>query len=117
MVLKLAARLVTVDPYKIADIQEDDTSIHTLDLSAILPPATKGIIISAVRASGTGYFRVYPMSGTTFLLYADETKVQGGAFIPIKNQELKWRNTVANDDWDLILFGYFVQPRTSTDKA
>jgi len=110
--LKLAARLVVFPPYKIADLKENDTTVHTEDLSSILPPGTQAIIIRANRVSGTGYLLVYPTSGPTSTLFVDENQTPAGATIPIKNQELKWKNTVANDDWDVYLFGYFVQKRT-----
>jgi len=110
--LKLAARLVALEPSKIADLQENDTVAHTLDISSFVPPATKAVIIQANRISGTGYFKVFPVSGSTLKYSADNVGEKGAAIVPIKNQELKWVNSVANDDWDLILFGYFVQPRT-----
>jgi len=110
--LKLAARLVVLEPAKILDLQENDTVVHTEDLSAFVPPATKAILIGAARASGTGYFLAYPNSGSTYAVNADTVNQKSAALIPIKNQELVWKNTVANDDWDVFLYAYFVQPRT-----
>ena len=111
MSLKLAARLVSFPPYKIADLQENDTVVHTLDLSSILPLGTKGILIQAIRAAGTGSFELYPMSGSTYKIALGMAHLYL-TLVPIKNRELIWMNSVANDDWDLILFGYFVQKRT-----
>jgi len=109
--MKLAARLVVVDPYKIADLQENDTDAHTEDLSSILPPGTKAVLINVERMSGSGTFVVYPNSHATFIVSLGNT--HNFLFtIPVKNRELKWANTVANDDWDLNLLGYFVQKRT-----
>ena len=112
MSLKLAARLVVFPPYKIADLQENDTANHILDLSLIIPPSTIAIIVQAERIGGTGYLYVFPVSGPTLSLAIDSSFSKGGTLIPVKNQEIKWRNTVANDDWDVYLFGYFVQKRT-----
>jgi len=109
MTLKLAARFVVLEPSKIADLQENDTVTHILDLSSILPVATIGLLLVVERVSGAGYFHVFPRSHATL-------KWQLGIGLPmlmtIKDQELKWKNTAANDDWDLYLLGYFVQPRT-----
>lgn len=109
MSLKLAARLVALEPTKIADLQENDTAIHVLDLSSIVPPECMAILVRAQRMGGSGLFTIYPMSGSTITITSDHIS---SALIPIKNQELTWKNTVANDDWDVILFGYFVQKRT-----
>ncbi|GAI00624.1 unnamed protein product, partial [marine sediment metagenome] len=70
MSLKLAARLVVPEPTKIVDLQENDTAIHFLDLSAIVPEETKAIIMSVTRISGAGMFNVYPSSGTDLVLLA-----------------------------------------------
>jgi len=112
MSLKLAARLVPLVPIKVADLQENDTTAHIEDLSFILPEGTKAIIIRADRQSGTGYFYAYPVSGPTYTIQADDITAKAGCFLPIKNREIKWKNNVANDDWDLMLLGYFVQRRT-----
>jgi len=108
MSLKLAARLVVFPPYKIADLQENDTATHELDLTSILPPGCIAILIQANRISGAGNFRVYPMNNTTYVS-ADTASI---SLVPLKNRILKWANTTANDDWDIKLFGYFVQKRT-----
>jgi len=111
MSLKLAARLVTVDPYKIADLKENDTIAHTLDLSSILPLETKALILHADLIAGAGNFLVFPLSHATYTVNLGGT--QDFPFIlPIKNQELKWKNSVADDEWDIYLLGYFVQRRT-----
>lgn len=110
MSLKLAARLVVVDGYKVADLQENDSTPHLLDLSSIVSEECIAILITAVRASGTGQFQVYPRSHASQTVnLATSTDIN---VVPIKNQELKWENSVANDDWDIYLWGYFVQKRT-----
>ena len=108
MSLKLAARLVTLPPYKILDLQENDTIAHIEDLSSIFPKETKAILIEPKCMSGTGNFNVYTLSGSMY------TKMSISAIniAPILNRELKWANSVANDDWDIYLYGYFVQKRT-----
>lgn len=108
MSLKLAARLVPIGPEKIADLQENDTNPHELDLSSFVPLGTKAVIIVSERSSGTGYFMVYPNSHATlkWAIQASQSKT-----CIIKDRVLKWENTVANDDWDIYLLGYFVQKR------
>ena len=112
MSLKLAARLVIVDSRKIADLQENDTAAHTLDISSFVPPATLAVLILATRISGTGLFYVFPKSHASRTYYADVLTAGGPVVHPITNREIKWKNSVANDDWDLYLHGYFVQKRT-----
>ena len=109
MSLKLAARLVSLNAVKIADLQENDTTAHTLNISAFVPPACIALIIVPLRISGTGLFAVYPRSHTSF---SASTARDAFNMVTIENQEIKWKNTVQNDDWDLYLIGYFVQPRT-----
>jgi len=109
MSLKLAARLVTIVPSQIADLQENDTVTHLLDLSSIVPPGCIAVILFVRRISGTGAFKVYPRSGTVYYQLAS---FDNSSVVTIENQELMWANTVANDDWDLYLGGYFVQKRT-----
>jgi len=109
MSLKLAARFVSLDPSKIADLQENDTAEHVLDLSSIIPVATMGLILVVERISGTGYFHVFPRSHATLKW---SLGIGNPTLMTIKDQEIKWKNTAANDDWDLYLLGYFVQKRT-----
>ena len=108
MSLKLAARLVALDVSKIADLQENDTATHILDLRSFVPPECIAILFSANRKAGSGVFRIYPRSSpSNYFLTSSNIQV----LTTIKDQELKWQNTVANDDWDLYLIGYFVQKR------
>lgn len=109
MSLKLAARLVVLDPAKILDLQENDTTVHVEDLSAFVPPGTLAILMVPDRVSGTGSFKVYHRSHPT-TSHALTSEVAGLA--TIKDQELRWKNSVANDDWDIWLLGYFVQRST-----
>jgi len=106
--LKLAARLVTLIPHKILDLQENDTTAHIADLSSILPDGVKAILIKSTRISGTGDFKQYPRSSTASITLP----LFNLAICPIDNAELKWANSVANDDWDIWFYGYFVQRRT-----
>jgi len=106
--LKLAARLVPINTVKIADLQENDTATHELDLSAILPKGTICILIRAARQSGSGNFLAYPLSHSGYI----QIGVQSIDTLPIKDRILKWSSSVANDDWDIYLYGYFVQKRT-----
>jgi len=108
MSLKLAARFVAVDPYKIADLQENDTVAHFLELS-FAPKECMAILLKVERMAGAGSFQMYPRSHASLVINAE---IAGSTLITIKEQKLKWKNTVANDDWDISLLGYFVQKRT-----
>jgi len=108
MSLKLAARLVVFPAYKFLDLQENDTVVHIEDISAVVPPGVVAVLIQPRRISGTGGFRVYPMNSTDYVT-PDVSFIN---IIPIKDQELKWSNSTANDDWDVWIYGYFVQKRT-----
>jgi len=98
-----------VDPYKIADLQENDTAAHLLDLSSIVSQECMALILVANRISGSGAWMVYPRSHATahYMTPNNEPVV-----ITIKDQEVKWKNSAANDDWDVFLLGYFVEKRT-----
>jgi len=108
MSLKLAARLVTLVPSKILDLKEDDTTVHTEDLSLLVPPETKAVLIQPRLIAGAGHFRVYPLSDSDYVT----PNVNTINIVPILNRELNWSNSIANDEWDIWLFGYFVQRRT-----
>jgi len=110
--LKLAARFVIVDSINIADLQENDIAAHILDVSSVVPPGTIALLLLAQRVSGTGAFYAYPKSHATELFYISALQSGGPTLVPITGRELKWRNTIANDDWNLFLYGYFVQKRT-----
>ena len=108
MSLKLAARLVALMPTKIADIQENDTTAHELDLSATLPKECMAILIRPILSAGAGAFQVYPMGDAAYITLSS-TLIN---IVTIKERILKWSNSVANDDWDLWIYGYFTQKRT-----
>lgn len=110
MSLKLAARLVAPEPHKIADLQENDTTRHDEDLSAFLPEGTVAILIMPARITGSGSFWAYPVSNAASKIMQCSTQTL--TLVPIKNRVLSWKNTTANDDWDIWMYGYFVQRRT-----
>lgn len=90
------------------EVQENDTAIHVRDLSTMIPPETKALLLQPKLEAGAGDFLVYPLSHTVPLtLSVDRINI-----VTIKNRELKWANTVANDYWKIWTFGYFVQKRT-----
>lgn len=106
MVLKSSSRLVTISSLKIADLQENDTVAHEEDISGFVPIETQAIIISVKRISGTGNFMVYPSSHATDTVQCISFAI---FTVPIKDAIMKWKNTVANDDWDIFLHGYFLE--------
>jgi len=89
------------------NLTEADTAKHYLDLSAYVPKNCVAIIVYASRVSGTGGLNVYPHEGTFGL------KIGSGEefchLIAIKNQRLQYSLTVANDVWNIFMFGYFVE--------
>lgn len=101
-------------PYnaKIADLQENDTDKHTLDMQSSLSEdrIVVGAIVRAVRISGGGSFLVYPNEGT-----ARQMNISAGdysaLFVPfaVDTSRLQWANSQANDDWDLYCYGYVVK--------
>ena len=95
-------------PYKILDLQENDTATHEADISAFVSPEVLAILIKPERILGTGNFNVYPRTGTIKCETTKDTPI----LVPIQDQILKWKNTVANDDWDIYLIAYFAQRRT-----
>lgn len=108
----LAGRQIFV-PYngKIADILEDDTDKHFLDLATPLGETRKiiAVLTGAERITGTGYFVWYPNEGarmTGWVSYANTLQV---TVIANGTQRLQYAQTVANDDWDFYCFGYVVE--------
>jgi len=70
------------------------------------------ILIRVERTAGAGNFIVWPMSKAVYSIMADDQAQKNISILPIVNQEMLWENSVANDAWTVVLFGYFVQPRT-----
>lgn len=99
-------------PYnaKIADINEDDTDKHTLDLETALSETRKiiGVILQAARILGSGELRVYPNEGAVGG-YVSGAHMLGTCVIKNGTQRLQYKQTVANDDFDLYCFGYIVE--------
>ena len=101
-------------PYngQIADITHADTNKHTLDLAAALSETRKIIEITVVafRIGGTGYFYVYPNEGvdSTRACTASGARTEQ-VIIANGSQRLQYHLSVANDDWDLMCFGYVVE--------
>jgi len=100
-------------PYnnKIADINESDTNKHFLDLEAALGETRKivGLIIRADRVSGSGVFYIYPNEGTAMAVYLSSGLSSPICLIKEGSQRLQYRQSVANDDWDIYCFGYIVE--------
>jgi len=89
-------------------LTEADTLKHYLDLSPWVPKNTVAIIMIARRASGTGRFKVYPNEGPEAII-PDNRDSCDANIVAIKNQRLQYALTVANDVWDIYLYGYFVE--------
>lgn len=96
---------------KLADITEADLLTHTVSLSSLgLPANTCAIIITAGRIAGTGWFHAYPAGGARYIRIGTQI-YQDPAVIAVVDNELTYALSVANDDWDIYIFGYWYQVR------
>jgi len=96
----------------VTGLTEADTSIHYLDLSSWVPPNTVCVLIGAVRTSGMGMLLVYPDEGGIGVAIDNAgLNTTGNPCIPvsIKNQRLMYKLSVANDVFNVYLWGYFVE--------
>lgn len=109
--VKTKSRFVVSFTTKIADINESDATPHTLDLSGIVPPGTKAIIIMADRISGTGSLLADPGSFGVIECVIGHAGYKLISVVPITMPYLSYTQSVANDDWDIYLFGYIVESR------
>lgn len=91
---------------KIADVNESASGAHICSISTKVPPNCVAILLSADRITGSGTFRIYPNEGTTNVTLSDATDI---SLIAMSNQRLKWALSVPGDDFDLYMFGYFVE--------
>lgn len=101
-------------PYngKIADINESDTSDHTLDLETALSETREIVEISVGvnRISGTGDLNVYPNEETLSSILHRNANCRGMyVTLAAGMNRLKYAQSVANDDFDLRCFGYRVK--------
>ena len=97
---------------KIMDIT-GSTATFVSSIAASVPPNTVAVILCAQRMSGTGVLYLYPNEGTlgTYitdlvspLLYA----LKAGFL------NVKYKQSVAADDFDLYLLGYLVEGPVGT---
>lgn len=93
---------------KIADITEADINKHTVDISAYVPANCVAIVISARRVSGTGNILFFPNEGAQAITDATPGYLTTDV-IAIVSQRLQYNLSVANDDFDLYMFGYFTE--------
>jgi len=93
---------------KIADINESDTDIHFIAFADMgLPANVVQITLTATRVSGTGRLQIYPSNGLINIqlsLNSTETET-----FHVDLNHIKYKQTVANDDFDLICLGYVTQ--------
>lgn len=98
-------------PYnaKIADINEVDTNLHTLDLATALSESRNitAVIISHTRIAGTGNLQVYPNEGSRYL-NVDWASAGTTVVLAAGTNRLQYKQSVANDDFDLYCLGYIV---------
>lgn len=105
-------KLLVFVPYsaKIADINEADINAHTFDIQTALSE-TRTVVaawLSYIRIGGAGELNVYPNSGST-AIGIQWTEQPSMTAIQAGTQEVKYAQTVANDDFDVYCFGYLVE--------
>jgi len=91
---------------KIMDLTEDDTNVHICSIATKVPPNTVAIILANHRVSGTGLVSVYPDEGTNYSILPNASALN---LLAIKNQNIKYSLSNGGDDFDLFMFGYFVE--------
>jgi len=99
--------------FKLMDIAEDNTETHTCSISAQVPPNCVAIIVNCKRDSGSGYLALWPMEGTYNVQCwgARDTATLG---IKNMNQQIKYKQSVANDVFELYCLGWFVEGELKT---
>ncbi|MBA7688758.1 hypothetical protein ES703_97247 [subsurface metagenome] len=110
--VKTKSRFVAIECTKIADITESDTDNHILDLTGIVPPGTVCLFLRCERRSGSGDISGHPKNTVVTTVGIGNQNQKCMSVLPIKYPDLMYHQGVANDDWDVYLFGYIVESRT-----
>jgi len=97
----------------VTGLTQADTAKHILDLSKWVPKNTVAVLLIAARTSGTGLLLGYPIEEAIAISLVDRSDPTVAwttpVLIAIKNQRIQYSLTVANDVFDIWLFGYFVE--------
>jgi len=101
-------------PVMIGQVTHPDTNAHVLDISAHVPPGCYCILIRGARQAGTGNLTAYPNSTAAYTVDIDNQNQKCMSVIPIVNQELKYKLSVANDQYDIEMWGYWYRGRITT---
>lgn len=91
---------------KIYDITHPDTNEHSVSLPSGYPANTKLLFIKVVRSSGSGFFYVGSVSGST-----DKARVAttyGSAWVRAADGLFYYSLGTADDDFDIFSLGYIV---------
>jgi len=96
---------------KIIDIKGSTTGTVLCSISTKVPPNTVAVLLMVDKITGAGSFYVYPNEGTTKTTLID---IENIALVAISNQRLKLQQTVIGNDFDLYMFGYFVEGTVKT---
>lgn len=97
-------RWIVFDGSKMSDITHADITEHTLTPApgGPLPGNTQIALVQFRRIAGTGDFIVMTTTGGAEIVFVDDET----GFWPITDTgAFRYRLSVANDDWDLHLFG------------
>lgn len=101
-------------PVKIADLTHPDSNAHTVDISAHVPEGCFLILVRGARQSGTGNLTAYPNSTAAYTIDIDNQSQKNMSVVPIVNQELKYHLSVANDDYDVWMWGFWYKGQITT---
>ena len=111
--MSIRGRKVTTfvpDNTKVADITHADVNHHTITLATMgLPVTAVCLILGAMRQGGTGMFYAYPNEGGVGFYIGHVGGTSYAKSVGIINQRLEYNLTVANDDFDLYCFGYWIE--------
>lgn len=91
---------------KIADVTAADTNKHTVDISAFVPSNCVAINIKRPRQVGGNTVRFFPNEGAE---YIDMVSNHETFVLAIINQRIQFQLFVKSEDFDIYMFGYWVQ--------
>lgn len=97
---------------KIADVNEADVNDHTIDMLTVLGETRKviSVLIYSVRVAGSGFLGGKFADGAYGVYSTSLAGLIGGGEYPLPATGLfTYKQTVANDDFDVYCEGYYVE--------
>lgn len=99
-------RIFPYEDGKILDITHADTNEHTATMPAGIPSNCVAMYVVPYRIGGTGQWAFRSVSGgNDDICNSNESVV----WFRAANGNWYYRLTVANDDWDIYCWGYWVE--------